>query len=70
MRMKNREIAGCLRDPEFVLAPRIEENLHRMYVERKQVDFGVLVASLGLSLCVFCGARSAVRSWSRSIADF
>jgi hypothetical protein len=70
MRMKNREIAGFLRDPAFVLARKIEESLHPMCVERKQVDFDVLVASSGLSLCVVYGARSAVRSWSRSIVDF
>jgi hypothetical protein len=70
MRMKNREIAGYLRDLAFVLARRITKSLHPKCVERKRVGFGVLVASLGLSLCVVCGARLAVRSWNRLIADF
>lgn len=70
MRMKNREIAGYLRDLAFVLARKIEESLHPMCVERKQVGFDGLVASLDLFLCVVCGARSVVRFWSRSIADF
>lgn len=52
MRMKNRESALCPRDRVFVPARRIEESLQPMCVERKQVDSDVLVASLGLFLCV------------------
>ena len=52
MKMKNREIAGFPRDPVFVLAQRIVESLQPMCVERKQVGSDVLVAWLGLFLCV------------------
>jgi hypothetical protein len=52
MKMKNREIAGCPRGPVFVPARRIEESWQPMCVVRKQVGSDVLVASLGLFLCV------------------
>jgi hypothetical protein len=51
-RKKNRETSGFLRGL-VVLARRIEESLPPMCAERKQVGSGVLVASLGLFLCVF-----------------
>lgn len=51
-RKKNREIAGILRGPALVLTRIVEESLPPRCVERKQVGFDVLVASLGLSLCV------------------
>lgn len=52
MRMKNHEIAGCPRGPVFVRARQKEESSQPTCVERKQVDSDVLVASLGLFLCV------------------